>query len=520
MNENKISFRKFWRSDAALMAVFPVVTVVLHLIAIEGFGYFRDEFYYITCSDKLSWGYVDHPPLAMLLLKVIRTLFGDSLVALRLLPALAHGVFVFGTGLLAKEMNANRFGIFLATAAASASLGNYFIYHVYSMNFLDQMFWLACIYIIIRIINTDGQNPKLWLWFGVTAGLGTQNKISVIFLCFGFTAGLLLTHHRKHLKTLYPWLAGAIAVLMFLPYIIWNALHNWPHLEFIRNAKMYKMSSISPLEFFSQQIMFNNPGTFLIWLAGLWYFFFHKKGKTYRLFGWMHLSIYILFTFQQAKDYYLAGSYPILFAGGATLIALLISKIKTPVLTNLIGTVVIISILIPTVIFIPVVLPLLPIDATARHIHNLGLTDQSGENHEKGILPQHYADMHGWPELTDAVATVYNALSPEEKKQCIIYTDNYGEAGAINFLGKKYNLPTAYSGHNNHYFWPPEINPGIVIITGGNIEDHLESFHEVKEITRAVSKYAMPYENNLPIFLCRNPRVSITNIWPSVKHFN
>jgi hypothetical protein len=507
--------KQLWLSDYMIMGYFSLLTLVLHLFAIEGFGCFRDEFYYISCSDHLSFGYVDQPPLSILLLKLIRLTLGDSIIAVRLLPVLGAALFVFLTGLLAKELGGKKFAVALAAAAAAGAIGNFFLFSIYSMNFLDLLFWQACFFIIIRLIKTN--DPKYWLIFGLVAGIGLQNKISVLFLCFGLAIGLLLTKERKYLKNKYLWLGAAIAGLLFLPYILWNMANEWPTLEFMDNARTYKISQVSPLGFLWGQILYNNPATLIIWLPGLWYFFFHKQGKKYRLFGWMYLSIYLLYTIQHAKDYYLAAAYPVLFAGGAILFQTWLQKKEW----NWPKPVLIIFILVPALILIPAALPILPVETTIKYTRFLGLSQRPQENHEMGLLPQHFADMHGWEEMVEKVARIYNTLSPVEKKECIIYATNYGVTGAINLFGRQYGLPPAFSGHNNHFFWPPkEHTANVVIAVGGRKEDHEESFEEVIEMDRTNCTFCMPYENNNPIYLCRGIKRPIMEIWPTVKHFN
>lgn len=513
----KIS-KKFWTSDLMIISYFAVLNLILHLVAIENYNYFRDELYYFACSDHLAFGYVDHPPLAMLLLKIIRFFFGDSLIAIRIVPVLGGAALVVLTGLMARELGGKRFAMLLAAAAAFAPLGNFFLFHIYSMNFLDTLFWQACILIIIRIIKT--KDPKYWLLFGLTAGLGLQNKISVLFLCFGLGVGILLTKERKHLKSKYLWMGAAIAGLLFLPYILWNMSHGRPTLEFMHNAGTYKITHLSPLEFLKEQIIHVNPATLIIWTAGLLFFFFHRDGKKYRVFGWMYLAIYLLFTVQNAKAYYLASAYPILFAGGAVMWETWLQN-KKPLLRRWVQPVLIVFIIVPTLLLCPITLPILQPESSMAWMKTLGIEANSGENHEMGPLPQHYADMFGWEEMAEKVAEVYNTLSPEEQKECIIYAQNYGEAGAINFFGKKYNLATAVSGHNNHFYWPPEnVSGNVTIIIGGHKEDHLNTFHEVTETARTFHKYAMPYESNQPIYICRGIKHPLKEIWKNVKHFD
>lgn len=504
-----------WRNDYVIMGFFAVFIIALHLLSIKGFGYFRDEFYYFSCSDHLSLGYVDHPSLSILLLKVIRIVLGDSLIALRILPAIASGVFVIIAGWMAKEFGGSKFAIALASVCAAAPIGNLFIFNIYSMNFLDYLFWSALLVIIIRIVKTG--NPKYWLWFGLTAGIGFENKISVLFLCFGIALGILLTKHREHLKSKYLWLGAGIAVLFMLPYVIWNIANGLPTLEFMDNAQKYKMAVVSPLGFFLKQVLTNHPVIFPVWAFGLWYFFFDKEGKRYRLLGWAYLSIYILFTIQMAKEYYLGGIYPVLIAGGAIYIERIFIKKQW----NRPRPILIAYILLNILLLCPLALPILPVDTTAKVVRAFGMTDYSSEKHDIGLLPQHFADMNGWEDMVRKVAAAYTSLSPKEQESCIIYVErDYGVAGAINFFRKKYRLPQAYTGQNSFYFWPPkEFTQKTLIIVGGEIEDHKKAFNSVVEFDRTNNPYARPDENHKPIFIGRGLLVSLEEIWPSTRIF-
>jgi hypothetical protein len=513
--------KSFWTSDTVIMTVMPILYFVLLLVVIRRFGYFRDELYYIACSDHPAFGYVDHPPLAMLLLKFVRMILGDSLLALRLLPALSGAAFVYLTGRIARELGGNRFAILLATTAAMAPIGNLFLFHIYSMNFLDLLFWQALILIVIRIIKTG--NPRYWLLFGLVAGLGLQNKISILILCFGIVAGLLLTPFRKYLAGKHLWLGGVTAGLLFLPYILWNMSNDWAHLEFIRNARAFKMAAVSPLEFLKGQILYNNPATLVLWLAGLGFFFFYRPARKYRIFGWMFLTIFVLFTVQQAKDYYFAGGYPILFAGGAVLIGTWIQsrgwKWIKPVL--------IAFILLPTLFLSPFTLPILSVEQTIVFHDFLGMSPGTSERKEIGLLSQHYADQFGWPEMVAAVDEAFQKLSPEEQRECFIYVRNYGQAGAIDFFGEAHGLPRAACSHNSYWLWGPgdvSTEVGIIFGVSHDVEESLEDlrpyFESVELGAVFTCTYCMPYENNRPIIICRGMKASLRDLWAREKHYN
>jgi len=514
--------KKGWQSGILIIGIVALINLIMHLLAIYGFGWFRDEFYYIACSDHPALGYVDHPPLAMWLLKVIRTLLGSSRIAIRIVPVLAAPVWIFTTGLMARSLGGRRMAMFIASAAAFSTIGNYFLFGYYSMNFWDMLFWQACFFLIIRIVQTG--DAKYWLFFGLTAGLGLMNKISVLFLLFGLGVGILMTRERKQLAVPRFWLGMALALLLFSPYVIWNAAHNWAHLEFIEVAKAVKMAKVSPAGFFTGQLLHNNPASLLIWLPGLLFFFFHKKAEKYRLFGWLFLSIYIVMTLQQAKAYYLAPAYPVLFAGGGILWETWLRS-KTAQAAGVLMTILLI---VQSILFSPLALPVLSAEKTIAHIERLRITPTAGENHETGALPQHFADMHGWDDMVKTFSDVHRSLPPEERKRCILFVTNYGEAGAVDFLGRKYDLPMATCGHNNYWLWgPPEPSEtGPVIVFGwqhdpAKMQETLEEWFEYAEHAATFTcGYCMPYENNRPVFICRHPLEDWHSIWPRLRHYD
>ena len=190
-----------------------------------------------------------------------------------------------------------------------------FLFHILSMNSFDVLFWTLGAWVVVRIVN--GGDPRLWLLFGLICGLGLQNKHSLLFFGFGVFAGLLLTPERRHFRERWIWLGGAIAVLLFLPHVLWQVAHGWPTAEFVRNATAHKNVALSPLEFFAEQVMQMHPLTFPVWLAGLVWLF---RSPGYRVLGWAYVAAFLVLITQSSKPYYLAPAYPPLFAAGAVAI--------------------------------------------------------------------------------------------------------------------------------------------------------------------------------------------------------
>jgi 4-amino-4-deoxy-L-arabinose transferase-like glycosyltransferase len=303
-----------FRSTSHLAAL-ALLKLLLHLATHRGYGLFRDEFYYLACSEHLALGYVDHPPLSILLLWLSRAALGDSLLAIRFLPAVAGAVTVYLTGLMARELGGGRSAQLLAALATFVAPVFLALSHFFSMNAFDQLFWALLALIAIRILVRD--EPRLWIAFGAVAGLGLQNKYSVAFFGFGIAVGLLASAQRRQLASRWLWLGGGLALLLFLPHLVWQAHAGWPTLEFMANAQAEKNIALAPGEFLLQQIVMAHPMALPIWLAGLGGLLLSARLRRLRPLGWAYPATFALLAIQKTKAYYLMPIYPLLFAAGA-----------------------------------------------------------------------------------------------------------------------------------------------------------------------------------------------------------
>lgn len=510
-------------SSLRITAIIAGAYLLLHLLTATHYGYFRDALYYLACSEHLDWGYIDQPPLVVLLAWIARHTLGTSLPALLFWPALAGATRIVLTAAFARELGASRFGTAFAALLAATSAVWFVVDHQFAMNALEPLFWTGCAYALLRMIKTD--NPKLWIIFGVIAGLGLENKYAMAVFGFALVVGLLLTRQRKLLFT--PWLfaGGAIALLIFLPNLLWNIHHHWPFLELMHNIRVSgKDVVLSPLAFLAQQILLMSPLNFPFWFGGLLFYFFSREMKPYRVFGWAFVITIVFFLLAHGKNYYTAPAYPmVLAAGGMAVEHFLAGSFLTlrPALRAMLKPVFILWILAGMLALLPVVLPVLPVDTYLRYQEHLPFAvPRSERSHMGAALPQHYADEFGWEEMVAAVARVYNAIPPEERAKTAIFANNYGEAGAIDFFGPKYGLPKAICPHQSYFLWGPRnYNGEIVIVIGSDGRNDPRFFQSVQIAATLSNRYALSYETR-PILLCRGLKENIQTLWPQLKDWH
>jgi hypothetical protein len=500
--------------------VIALVYFALHLVTSTRYGYFRDALYYLACSEHLAFGYVDLPPLIPFLGWITRHTLGTSLPALIFWPALAGASRIVLIAAFARALGARRFGIILASALAATPGVWWIIDHQFAMNGLEPLFWGGLAYVILRLINTA--NPRLWLAFGAIAGVGLLNKYSIVIFAAALLAGILISNQRRILFT--PWIlaGGAIALLIFLPNLVWNVQHNWPFLELMRNIRTTgKDVVLSPGQYLLQQVLMMNPVSFPFWFGGLLFYLCSRAAKNYRLFGWTFVLTIAAFMITHGKDYYSAPAYVLLLPAGAVATEMLLAGLSTrPRLQSVLKPACFLWLLLGIVPLLPLTLPVLPIESFVRYQSHLPFELPKTERSFIGeSLPQYYADEFPWPGMVAAVASVYHSLTPEEQQRVAIFGSNYGQAGAIDFFGPQYGLPKAISGHQNYFLWGPRQYTGdIVILLGGLEHEAREQFESVTVAATPQNPYAYRYENR-PILLCRGLKWDLQKEWSRVKNW-
>jgi hypothetical protein len=509
------------RSAMSIVLALAAVKLLAHMAFSSRYGIFRDELYFLACAEHLDWGYVDQPPLIAAIAWVARHAFGESLLGLRFLPALAGAGKVVLAGLLARSFGGGRFAQGLAALAVVVAPIYLGIDHMLTMNAFEPLFWMGGALLVARWIRTG--EDRLWLWFGLLMGLGLLNKQTTLTFGFAIVAGLVLTPARKTFARPGIWTGGAIAILVALPNIVWMARHHFPMVELVANIRASGRDvSLDPFTFVLEQVLFLHPLGAPIWIAGLGWLLFSREGRPYRCLGWTFVVFQAVLILTDGRVYYATPIYPLLFgAGGVALERLLSGRGAAVALVKPVYAAVV---ALAGIAFSPLTLPVLSEEAYIRYAKGLGFSQPKIENHEMGPLPQLYADMHGWEGMAQAVAKVYDALAPEERRVAAIIGNNYGESGAIDFFGPRLGLPKSIGVHQSYFLWGPRGASGkVLIVLGEGDRAALEAKCGSVEVAAQLhDPYAMPYENK-PIYLCRDFRldgVGLEQAWPKLKKWD
>jgi Dolichyl-phosphate-mannose-protein mannosyltransferase len=495
----------------ALLLGLALVDFVAHMLVSTNYGYFRDELYYIEAGRHLALGYVDFPPLIALLARLVNVLAVDALWAIHVVPALATALIVFITGLMARELGGGRFAQALAALASFVAVTFLATGSIFSMDALDELWWVLASYVLTLILKRD--EARLWLLFGLIAGIGLATKLSMLFFGLAVVLGLLLSPARRHFRSKWIWLGGAISLAFLLPYALWNAANGWPTLEFFENYQ----GSGGPLEFLLGQIPGMNPLTLPLSIAGLYFYFATQGGKAYRALGWTFVVLLVLFTLPGAKAYFLSPAYPMLYAGGAVMVERLEGRAG-----RLIKPIYVALLLLSGLLLMPLAMPILPPAAfVSTYGFMSGAGNASAGQQTQAAFPQYLGDRFGWDGMTRTVAGVYDGLPARERSRACIFTSNYGEASALNFLGERYGLPPAISAHNSYYLWGPGSCTGEVMITVGVSSGDIEQgYAGVERAATITCRYCMPEENDVPVYVATQPKVPVRELWPHTKHYD
>ncbi len=490
------------------ISMLAMAGVMIHLLLFRELGFHRDELLFFSLGQHPDFGYFSVPPMIGFLAFVLSKLFGYSLFAAKIVPALLCGVMVWLCAEMAGELGGSFFARFLAAIGFLSSILFLRAFSLFQPVFLDIFFWTVALYFLLRYINTE--HRKYLILFGVSVGFGLLNKYNILFLVMAVLVVLPFTRYRKLFRAREFYLAVFVSFIILLPNLIWQLRHGMPVLEHMVELKRTQLNQMGTATFLSEQLLMVFPATLLA-LPGLIYLLFGSIMQKFKWIGHALLVILLLYLLLHGKSYYSAGIYPLLICSGAVFIERSLSR-------GFWRAAIVAFLLLFAWMMLPMGIPCKSpeqlvsyFDKVARITHDDAI--RRYENNEYRQLPQDYADMLGWEELTVLTNSAWQTV--EHKDQCIIFGDNYGEAGAITILGKKYNLPEAISFNDNFRYWVPRtFDKEIIELIYINHElgkDVRLLFRDIVEVGHISNPLAREYGTR--VYLCKNPTQSFNKFW-------
>jgi 4-amino-4-deoxy-L-arabinose transferase-like glycosyltransferase len=465
---------------------------LLLIVFAGGYGYHRDELYFLAAGDHLAWGYADQGPLTPLIAHVMDAIAPGALTVLRFPSALMAGATVLVTGLIASEMGANRRAQAIAASCAAVASVVLVVGHLLSTSTFDLLAWSLVTWLVARVIRTGDE--RLWLAAGLVAGLALLNKPLIAFLLAALGVGIVVAGPRRLLRSGWLWAGVVIAALLWAPWVIWQSKHGWPQLDVSSSIAAGGSASSQPrwalLPF---QFLLVSPVLAPVWIAGLVALLYRRRLREFRLFAVAWLVLVVAFLATGGKPYYLAGMFPVLLGAGAIETDLWLER-GTALRRRALWGLVVLSGVVSALI----ALPLLPAKDAGPVI---AINGDVGET-------------IGWPDLTRTVAAVYRRAGPG----AVIFTANYGEAGAIDRYGPAMGLPSAYSGHNAFGYWgPPPDRAGRVVTVGidGSALRHFRGCHVAARIDNSAG--VDNDEHGEPVDECAGTAGPWSRIWSDLR---
>ncbi|MXV15886.1 ArnT family glycosyltransferase [Hufsiella ginkgonis] len=497
--------------EARLILLFTCLKLVIHLAANSNFGFHRDELLYLALGDHLDWGFKEVPPFIAFISWLSGHLFGDSVFASRLIPSIAGAFIVYLTGLMVVHMGGKRFAV--SAACIGVILSPAFLASQYLLQpvVFDQLFWTLAAYFMVKYIQTKKITYLYCL--GVACGIGMLNKYTMLLYGFSLFVGLLISSQRKMLFNRHVIGAMLVALLLFLPNLLWQISHDFPVLAHMRELKKTQLEYVDPFTFLLESLMIHATGL-LIWIPGMVYLFASRVKSKFTFISYAFVTTMVVLLLLHGKVYYGFGAYPALFAAGGLAWDRVMTRLTSPGRYTILG-----ACLVPALLFVPIAIPVLSLPVTVKFFafasEKMDIDfPLRWEDQQMHATTQDYADMLGWNEITDHVEKAYSLVSAADKKFVTIFAENYGMAGAIDHLGKKYLLPKAVSFNSSYLLWAPaSIEPKYLIYVSEargvpRVSAGFKSFQKVGEV---LNPYAR--EKGASVYLLWNPLDGIRNTY-------
>jgi Dolichyl-phosphate-mannose-protein mannosyltransferase len=468
------------------------------------YGYVRDELYFLAAGKHLAFGYVDQPPLTPLLARISALATGDTLVGLRVLPALGLAALVVLTAAMARLLGAGRTGQLLA-ALAAATCGEYLgSMHELTTTVPDFAASAVTLLLVMRLLAS--QDPRWWVAIGGVAGVASEAKWNIAFLAAALAAGFLATGARRLLRSRYLLIGGVIAAALAAPDVIWQAAHGWPSLDVFR--ALQTAAGHNRITYWPAQVFYTGVALTPVWIAGVVWSLRSAQARAFRPVAIACVIAVLLQFVLGGKPYYPGAAFTFLLAAGAVPLERWLSR-RQPLASRVRPAVVMgAAMVVSGAIGLPVAIPVLP----ARALHTVPLQK----------INYDLAETIAWPKLVGLVAREYDALPGPQRRRTTILTGNYGEAGAIDRYGPGLGLPPVFSGANNFWLWgpPPAADTSAIAV---NVDPALlrREFAHVRHVATFWNGLGVSDdEQGVPVFVATGLRSSWARAWPAFRDYS
>jgi hypothetical protein len=506
-----MKLKVFKSPENLVILLLAVLNVVIHLLVANNLEYHRDELLYFALGQHPAFGYATVPPLTGWIAWLMSHIAGYSVFAVRLFPAILSGVMVFLIAGIAKELGGSFYARILASLGLFVSIFALRTFVLFQPVHIDLFLWTLIIYLVLRYINSA--NPKYLIYLGVAAGFAFLNKYLIGLLFLSFLVVVPFTRYRQIFKVKQFWYGILAAFVIFLPNIIWQFVNGLPVINHMAELSRTQLNNVERGAFLIEQLIMPAAGTVLT-IAGLIFLFANRKAEKFRFLGIVVLMVIFILFILRGKSYYTIGVLPFLIAAGAVSFELHIKKIWFRILLPAL-------LVLLTIPMLPFGLPVYKADGLVTYFNVLQTKYgvDTGRRFEDGSihsLPQDYADMLGWEELTMITNKAWQMI--ENKQAAFIYCENYGQAGAITIIGKKYGLPEAVSFNESFKYWiPRSFDPDITSFIYINDElgdDVKRVFKKITEVGKISNPHAREFGTT--VYLCKEPVASFNKFWKLV----
>lgn len=486
-----------------------LAALAAHLATLSRYGFYRDELYFIACFKRMAWGFVDQPPLVPLIAGLSPSVHG-GLFATRVFAALAAALTILCAAAVARQLGAGTFGQIVTAIATALMPGSLFLGNTLTTTSFEPLTWTLSVLLVLLA----ARDRRMWIASALLIAIAAYMKYSIFLLCGAMLLGMLGFRRFRDAGLLTCATAGAIVLL--LPNILWQAQHGFPMAVVLHGdvtgrhafnaGAQYEFSGSlqNAPAFLAEQFAFAGPLSAPLWIAGVFALFRRWTRLNAAYLGAAYFIAVAVGLLTAAKGYYIIGIYPVLFSAGGVAL----ERAGRPLRISYAAILTAAALLLA-----PLTIPMLSVNTLVAYMHAFGAPPK--------LVQPLFADEFGWRALTKTVAQQYTALPANERARIPVFADTYGVAAALEYYGPQYGLPQPISAQNQYYLWGTRgYDLSRMLAVGASEYWTLKKlYRNVRMVATFEDPYRWVVEGPTPIYLCTDPIVPVSEIWPALRWY-